>query len=976
MSRYQSFALASLLVAAFAADGFAQHAPDVIERGKTATALVELSNAAGWTGTAFCVDKSGLFLTNARVVSKALDDSGTIHLVIDAGLETQRSPRARVLRYDDALDLALLQVDDRLTAKDLKQDAGTVVRALVKSKQEIVLTPLPLAHNAELTELADIATFGFPYPQSPAVGRSTYPAVTVLPGHISALRRENGRLLGIQIDSQLNPGASGAPVVDTAGRVIGVIAATVPGAAMNLAKPAYQLAEFLAAPGLVFDPSSLTEEDRARPVVWTVHVVPPTPATKLPENLTVSVQLASGVPEPRTFTAEPTGPGDFKVTLGPLRSVAQLGVELTVTMDSKHPPQKVKGKDHEVKIGAQTFKLSDIKEITGGSSPQVQTVAGQTVQGSVTGLGKARMKFGQMSVVDLSYASKISVVPFDLPGQDIVTLVEARQGSKVVATIRKRTKFVRTPVSAPAMPKATVRRTAPTPVITRVKPVGEGEIKLGAALNVDGAPRGAAKGLQPPRVAIPEAQLKPGGEKGPSASLVRPLEGTISDVVAGGGGRYLLVLLKAERKLAVFDLSAVEVVKTIPLSSSNALIAGGASKFLVAYPDEKRLERWDLATLAQEGDSHPLPFVGQLKQVVMGSDSNGPVLAFWFTGADRPTSITSQPRFSFIDLGTLTIQKIGSFTVGKYWLIREKDALSASGGSFMLAPFLGTQYPVALSASSGGGVFGVWELPSEFHTLTVHGSRVHSDTESMHVGHLAPGPDGRSMFTAIGRRRQLDEPIEVVLVPGTNLLPNVTIPSTDPTLYLSISGLPTDVAGTEPLGNRDSPASRPGTVTASVHTTSDGARLFTVYGLDEISVAAKKLDWLRDNLSTEKRFHLVPAAGLLITIPPQNDRLVLRRLNVDEALERSGTSPIFVDSPLTVTATAGRKLEHQISARSRKGGITYSLAKGPDGLSVADDGKLTWLVPKAAKDKELSVVVTVGDASGQEKFVTLKIHVK
>ncbi len=43
---------------------------------------------------------------------------------------------------------------------------------------------------------------------------------------------------------------------------------------------------------------------------------------------------------------------------------------------------------------------------------------------------------------------------------------------------------------------------------------------------------------------------------------------------------------------------------------------------------------------------------------------------------------------------------------------------------------------------------------------------------------------------------------------------------------------------------------------------------------------------------------------------------------------------------------------------------------------MTDDGKLTWLVPKQAKDKELSVVITVGDASGQEKFVTLRIAVK
>ena len=63
-------------------------------------------------------------------------------------------------------------------------------------------------------------------------------------------------------------------------------------------------------------------------------------------------------------------------------------------------------------------------------------------------------------------------------------------------------------------------------------------------------------------------------------------------------------------------------------------------------------------------------------------------------------------------------------------------------------------------------------------------------------------------------------------------------------------------------------------------------------------------------------------------------------------------------------------------ARSSKGGVTYSLAKGPEGLTVADDGKLTWLVPEGTKGEELSVVVTVGNASGQERFVTLKIQMK
>jgi hypothetical protein len=41
------------------------------------------------------------------------------------------------------------------------------------------------------------------------------------------------------------------------------------------------------------------------------------------------------------------------------------------------------------------------------------------------------------------------------------------------------------------------------------------------------------------------------------------------------------------------------------------------------------------------------------------------------------------------------------------------------------------------------------------------------------------------------------------------------------------------------------------------------------------------------DLTEEKRFHLVPAAKLLITIPWSNDRLVLRRVDIERFVSRS-----------------------------------------------------------------------------------------
>jgi hypothetical protein len=140
--------------------------------------------------------------------------------------------------------------------------------------------------------------------------------------------------------------------------------------------------------------------------------------------------------------------------------------------------------------------------------------------------------------------------------------------------------------------------------------------------------------------------------------------------------------------------------------------------------------------------------------------------------------------------------------------------------------------------------------------------------------------------------------------------------------------------------------------------------------------AGDKAEWYKGDLTTDKRFHLVPAAGVLITIPPSNDRVVVRGLKMDGALERSGGDRLIVVSSPNVTAVAGQKLVHKIAARSKKGGITFALVRGPERLAVAQDGTVTWVVPSGEKKEEVTAVVTVADASGVELFHTLKIRVE
>ncbi|MFI5459892.1 MAG: S1C family serine protease [Isosphaerales bacterium] len=951
MLKGNSSVLAVLFLLVGSAPVQAQHKPEVIERGKKATALVEIKTAEGQaSGSAFCVDASGLFITNAHVVRGAGHGKDDVRLVVDIGRKTQRSLRAKVLRADDSLDLALLKVD---------ADAG--------------LNPLELGKEDTLRETTPVVTFGFPFGRRTIVGRETYPDMTVLPSRITSLRRDNGRLEGVQFDGQLNPGNSGGPVVDEAGRVIGVAVATVRGAAMNLAIPVGRLSEFLTAPGLVFDPPPLLYNERSRPVTWTIKVQPATPEAKLPDKLSVNVTVANGIGEPHVFTAQPVGNGVFKVKVTPVPRDHERQVGLDVRSPNGQAVQ-VQVKDGDVKVGAARFMLSDLRILFGGPAPRAQTARGRVVFGPIIGLGKVKTRVGKKTVtIDLNLASQIIVHPLGSPPpvQAVEALVEAKQGSKVLATVLKRADLGGAPGPG-AVAVRVGRNIVIVPERTPMIPGGQGPsddglVTLGGELAVDGVPRGAGKAIRPPAVDMGEARVGSWTRSENAATpLVRTLESKLHDVAVGGGGRYLVLTLKEARKLVVFDVNTAEVVKTITLPSENTMVVAGAATLVIAFPDQALFQRWDLETMTRQGASFPSPIKGRLKGLAMGNDSDGPLLAVW--SPDSRNNIPEQARFSFLDPKTFKVLKAGPITNGGFQGI---GSVSASGGSILLHPSIRDRVHVRTSA--GGDLYGIWHtdsMPSGFQTLAVHGATLKGIYNHDGLDQLAPGPDGHTVYT--GRGGALDADGKPVRGgdsrPGT--IPELTIPSPDAAYYLSINGLSGNIA---PHAGGGTVSAR---ITASVHAASDGIRLLTVRDLDEMDGAKNNESSTQDDFTVEKRFHFVPAANLLVTIPFTNDRLVLRRLDIRKALDKLGTDYLVVTTPSNLYATAGKTLDHQIEALSKAGGIRCTVAQGPDGLTVSPTGKLTWLSPKSpASGDVVTAVVTVADSTGTERFHTLRIRV-
>jgi hypothetical protein len=542
------------------------------------------------------------------------------------------------------------------------------------------------------------------------------------------------------------------------------------------------------------------------------------------------------------------------------------------------------------------------------------------------------------------------------------TLVEAKQDTKVLATLRRRGTVTVTRATATAtQPRPKPPSQTPVPSVARLDE-DEEMVRLGGVLSVSGAAQGAGKDIRPPAVALPLARLTPGSGEAP---YVLQLPGTISDVTAGGAGRFMLLTLEKARKVAVFDANAAEVVRMINLPSEHALVAAGARKTLILFPSERLLQRWNLAKLEREGGTRPAPIKGWVRRLVMGSDSDGPALAFWHEGMTEAGGNTY--RFSFIDLDSLTVLKVG--TIGK---VDSSARISASGRSFTTDWSL--REHVRIRASATGSLFamgntGIGQSPPAF---SVHGDAITGVQLNGDQGQLLPGPDGHMIFTGSGSRLDAAGALagSTPASQATGSRP-MLVPTPDPGIYLSVAGVP--AATVDIYTRQDAP---PLGVTVTVHSSGDGSPLLTVYGLDEMNTSRKPEDWYQDDFTAEKHFHYVPAANLLVTIPPSNDRLALRRLDIHQARSGAGGDRLAIVSLPTVTATAGRELVHQIDARSKKRSIHYTLARGPDGLNVDAEGKVTWTVPQALKGQNVSAVVVVGDESGEELFHTLRIHVE
>jgi S1-C subfamily serine protease len=158
--------------------------------------LEDLDDASAGVGSGFVLNAEGEIATNAHVVTTGevpdLRKARTVYVEFADGNRVEADVRG----YDPESDIALLKVDP----------------------EGLTLRPLPLGSSAEVEVGTPVAAIGSPFSERQSLSVGVVSAVDRSITGLTAFQIAGA----IQTDAAINPGNSGGPLVDPAGKVIGI----------------------------------------------------------------------------------------------------------------------------------------------------------------------------------------------------------------------------------------------------------------------------------------------------------------------------------------------------------------------------------------------------------------------------------------------------------------------------------------------------------------------------------------------------------------------------------------------------------------------------------------------------------------------------------------------------------------------------------------------------------------------------------
>lgn len=398
------------------------------------------------------------------------------------------------------------------------------------------------------------------------------------------------------------------------------------------------------------------------------------------------------------------------------------------------------------------------------------------------------------------------------------------------------------------------------------------------------------------------------------------LPAEVVDMAVGGSGRFLVLHLPKKGSLAIFDVNHAKIRHFISVPDE-IKFAAGLDYLIVA--SRKEIQRYSLRTFAMEV-SRPLNADEEVLALAMGAATNE-ALVRWGKGPGPWDS------HELLDVVSGKVTPLSPFPLGPNPRQRKDQLRAASDGSVFAL------YRPAPDPAYGGPQSLLFKLGGRWTTIGPFYPRERS------LGHILPAGLGRVVYT--GNGLYTIDPSKTHPIANLN---KVTcpegygfIPALDSPHYLAIGNENVLVYAED---NRDQP-------------------IVTLQRADFPDHSPAK-----EGIPFEKRIHFVSTAGLIVTVPTSNDRLVLYRFRVDDA--RNALS-LRVDSKPPTSAKNGETFRYQLLAKSRNGTpkYRYRVEYAPPGLTISEAGLIEWKVPEHLGPAECFIGVRVSDADGKHEAV-------
>ncbi len=427
------------------------------------------------------------------------------------------------------------------------------------------------------------------------------------------------------------------------------------------------------------------------------------------------------------------------------------------------------------------------------------------------------------------------------------------------------------------------------------------------------------------------------------ADVVIKTSGVIEDLAVGGEGKFILVKIKGEESLSVYDPAAQKIARQLRLPTTEFVFAAGGETVLIYLKDDDQFQTWSLRTF-EKIKSAANPKSMRIQQIVMGHAREDAALVFCSSG-DR---LGGGPSDIFLlDTATLTETKTQRQQAGMHRL---------DGG-----------YGPHLRADRYLNRIAFWSpnvSPSGINLLTITDRGLEFRNNHSSAGYLAVGDDG-NIYSGTGHvfgSEPVTNPQFGNAIPSRGQIEgHMLYPGLGGVFFLGVerdgklsvfqSGrtTPSCAGGVFPEWTLPKPPRPPG---------------FPERTGEPVPFPPHQ-EFTKSSFTLDKRIVFAPNLGYILFTPLTSDRLIHRKFDLKDLLDKSGKEYLLVTSSAPTRAKAGSQWQYPITALAKTGTLSYSLQAAPEGMKLTPEGLLTWKIPAGIQGRA-PVKVRVTDGGEKE----------